>query len=204
MAIESPNIKKLKEKRRQGSSKFNFNTCLDMEKIETFEKAYGLKFPEVYKQFMASFNGGMMLEYEQSFYIDMTEWEPDGPKWSSFYFYTLEELGYEYAELKSESGMFSDDFDGTFPIIPICNTPKQETIMVLSQRGLSKESPVFISDDISDMNTYVQIDDNFDSFLTKIVDNDGFPDIKAEPGSEFMSIFLHNSEILKKSRKRRN
>ena len=190
-------IKKLEEKRRQGTSKFQFNTQLDIEKIETFEKAYGLEFSASYKQFLATFNGGMLLEYDQSYYIDMTDWEPDGPKWSSFYFYTLDELGSQYTDLKDESGMYGNDYEGIFPIIPICNTPKQETIMVISQKGLSKESPVFISDNVSDMSTYVQVADNFDGFLNKIVDNDGFPDIKAKPGSPFMSMFIVDSGILK-------
>lgn len=191
-----PNIKRLEEKRRHGSSKFNFNARLDIDKIETFEKAYAIEFPESYKQFMASFNGGMMLEYEPSFYTDMTEWEPDGPKWSSFYFFTLDELEEQYSDLKYNCKLISNEVQDFFPIIPICNTPKQETIMVVSQKGLTKESPVFITNDISDMSTYVQIDDNFHSFLGKIIDHDGFPDIKIVPGSILLSIFIKKSGIL--------
>ena len=195
--MEFKSIKNLEEKRQQGSSKFNFNNRLDIDKIETFEKAYDIEFPESYKQFMASFNGGMMLEYEQNYYIDMTEWEPDGPKWSSYYFYTLDELGYEYTELRTNCKLISNEVKEFFPIIPICNTPKQETIMLVSQKGLLKESPVFISNDISDMSTYIQIDDDFNSFLGKIVEHDGFPDIKIEPDSELLSMFIYNSGILK-------
>jgi len=190
-------INKLQKKRRLGSSRFNFNAQLDMGEIETFEKAYALEFSDSYKQFMSAFNGGMMLEFDQSCYMDMTDWEPDGPKWSSFYFHTLDELGDQYSDLKSESGMFGKDYMGIFPIIPICSTPKQETIMVLSQKGLSKESPVFISNDVSDMNTYIQIYDNFHELLNDIVDHDGFPDIKIEPGSQLMSIFIYDSGITK-------
>lgn len=190
-------INKLEEKRKQGLSKFNFNARLDIEIIETFEKAYAIIFPESYKQFLTNFNGGMMLEYQPSFYTDMTEWEPDGPKWSSFYFFTLDELEDKYSDLKHDCKLISDEVQDFFPIIPICNTPKQETIMVVSQKGLTKESPVFISSDISDMSTYAQIDDNFNSFLNKIIDYDGFPDIKAEPGSNLLSIFIYNSGILK-------
>ena len=190
-------INKLQKKRQLGSSRFNFNAQLDMEEIETFEKAYVLEFPNSYKQFMSIFNGGMILEYDQSYYMDMTDWEPDGPKWSSFYFHTLDELGDQYSDLKDESGMFGEDHMGIFPIIPICSTPKQKTIMLLSQKGLSKESPVFISNDVSDMNTYIQIYDNFNDFLNDIVDYDGFPVIKIKPGSKLMSIFIYDSGIIK-------
>ena len=195
------NIIKLEEMRRQGLEKFNFNARLDIDKIETFEKAYGIVFPESYKRFMAGFNGGMMLEEPESYYTDMTEWEPDGPKWSSYYFYTLDELQYEYSDLKSDCKVFSDDFCGTFPLIPICNTPKQETIVLVSQKGLEKESPVFITNDISDMSTYVQIDDDFHSLLGRIIEHDGFPDIKTTPGGQLLSVFIYKSEILKTASK---
>ena len=196
------NITRLEKIRRQGLEKFYFNARLDIEKIEAFEKAYGINFPESYKQFMANFNGGMMLEHNIHFYTDMLEWEPDGPKWSSFYFYTLDELEEKYLELKSEYETFDDDLQGFFPLIPICNTPKQETIILVSQKGLSKESPVFISNDISDNSTYVQIDDNFHSLLGKIIEYDGFPDIKAIPESQPLSVFFSKNGILKKISKK--
>ena len=199
MTKKYSNITRLEEIRRQGLDKFNFNARLDIDKIETFEKAHGVVFPESYKQFMASFNGGMMLEEPESYYIDMTDWEPDGPKWSSFYFYTIDELEYEYSDLKSDSGIFGDEFNGNFPLIPICNTPKQETIILVSQKGLVKESPVFISSDISDKNTYVQIDDNFHSFLGKIIENDGFPDIKVETENLPLSIYISENRIFETS-----
>lgn len=196
MAQLYPSINKLEKKRRQGTPKYNFNARLDLTKIEIFEKKHGIILPESYKQFMANFNGGMILEFEESYYTDMTEWEPDGPKWSSFYFYSLDELLEEYPDLKSESGIFGDDYVGAFPIIPICSTPKQETIMLVSQKGLSMKSPVFISGDISDMSTYVQIDDNFDSFLNKIIEHNGFPEIKAKPGSQLLGNFISDNGLI--------
>ena len=188
-------IKKLEDMRRQGLEKFNFNARLDINKIETFEKAYGIIFPESYKQFMANFNGGMMLEHNIHFYTDMTDWEPDGPKWSSYYFYTLDELEEKYSDLKYDSKIFGDKFKGIFPLIPICNTPKQETILLISQKGLVKESPVFISNDISNISTYVQIDDDFNSFLGKIIEHDGFPDLKTTPESQPLNIFISKNGI---------
>jgi len=191
------NLEKLEEKRRQGAPKYKFNSRLNIDEIEIFEQAYGVVFPESYKQFLAEFNGGMILEEEESYYIDMTDWEPDGPKWSSFYFYTLDELEEKYIDLKHDCKLISNEVKDFFPIIPICNTPMQETIMVVSQKGLKKESPVFITDDISDMSTYVQISDNFSSFLSTIIEHEGFPDISAAPGSQLLSIFIYDSGILK-------
>ena len=190
-----PNIKKLEKRAREGTPKYKFHTGVDQEAIETFEKAYGIVLPESYRQFMTKLNGGMILEEPESFYIDMTEWEPDGPKWSSFYFYALDELIEEYIDLKSENGMHGDDYKGVFSIIPICNTPRQETIMLVSQKGLSIESPVFISDDISDMNTYVQIDDDFDTFIGKLIEYDGFPDIRRAPENQLLASFIYDNKL---------
>ena len=192
------NIKKLEEKLRQGTPKYNFNRHLDLKEIEIFEKSFGIEFPESYKHFMNLFDGGMILEHDIYFYTDMTEWEPDGPKWSSYYFYTLDELEEAYSDLKLNCKLISNVNKGIFPIIPICTTPRQETIMLVSQKGLQKESPVFISDDISDMRTYVQIDDNFDSLLGNIIEHDGFPDVKEKPGSMTLAMFIHNNKLINK------
>lgn len=194
-------IEKLEKIRKLGSVRFNFNTQLDPNKIKAFEIANGIVLPLSYGQFLTSFNGGMFLEYDPSYYIDMTEWEPDGPKWSSYYFFTFEELIEEYSNLKVNCKLISNEISENFPIIPICNTPKQETIMLVSHLGLNGESPVFISSDISDMSTYLQIDTSFDSFLNKIIENEGFPDIKVAPGSQYMSVFIYESGIHKAIRK---
>lgn len=189
------NINRLEENRRCGMPKYHFNARLDMEIIETFERAHGIVFPESYKQFMAGFNGGMILEEPDSYYTDMTDWEPDGPKWSSFYFFTLDELEEEYIKLRSESTMLSHNFKGIFPLLPICNTPKQETIMLVSQKGILKESPVFISNDVKDMGTYVQIADDFDDFLGTIIDHDGFPKIVVDERNPLMSLYLYENKV---------
>ncbi len=169
---------------------------MEITEIETVEKAFSIQLPQSYKYFLNLVNGGMILENNIHFYTDMTEWEPDGPKWRSFYFYTLSELKEKYYDLKFENGLFVEDFDGIFPLIPICNTPKQNTILLVSQKGHKKESPVFITTDIEDINTYVQIADNFHSFIGTLVENKGFPELTCDEGNPLMSIFLYDNKIV--------
>jgi len=71
------NLKTLEERVWQGAEKYNFNARLEEGLLETYQKAYGIVLPESYGQFMNRFNGGMISEMKDSFYIDMTEWEPD-------------------------------------------------------------------------------------------------------------------------------
>lgn len=195
-------LEKLINKVKQGSSKYNFYSSIEAEEIENVEKALGVVLPNSYKKFIQRFNGGMILEHKVYYYTDMTDWEPDGPKYSSYYFYTLEEFQEKYSHLEYKSTMFSDDFEGIFPLLPICNTPKQETIMLVSQKGILKESPVFISSNIEDMSTYVQIADNFDSFLATIIEHDGFPTIITDERNTFLSIYLNDNNIDKIAKKK--
>ena len=38
-------------------------------------------------QFLENFDGGMILKEGEAYYTDMTDWEPDDPKYSSYYFF---------------------------------------------------------------------------------------------------------------------
>ena len=169
------NILKLEEKLKTMPPKYNFNRYLDMNYIEDVEKAYGINLPESYKQFLNKFNGGMILEEEESFYIDMLDWEPDGPKWSSFYLFTLDELIDEYRDLNLDNWLTDEAVDGIYPIIPICRTPKQELLFVISQKGLTKESPVFASYNESGKYSCTKIATDFNCFLGFYLNSEGFP-----------------------------
>jgi len=94
------NIEKLQKLVWQGTAKFKFNTRKELSEIETFEKAYGLQLSASHKQFLDRFNGRMILAFEETYYIDMTDWEPDGPKKSSFYLFALDNLHNAYRDAK--------------------------------------------------------------------------------------------------------
>ena len=186
------NITKLEEKRRQGLEKFNFNARLDIEKIETFEKAYGIIFPESYKQFMASFNGGMITRWKETSYIDMTEYESDHPSRDSYLIFDYDVVVDNYTNLKLENWMMPDGFYGNYPIIPICKMPESEGkyLFVFSGKGIDAESPVFAFLGDSDTEPSFQVANNFNDFLGLLIEHDGFPPIlkkaREKTGQDFI------------------
>jgi len=190
------NIKRLKKKEENKTPKFNFNTGIARDKIELFEKAFGVVMPESYKQFLEKYNGGMILEEEKSYYEDMTDWEPDGPKYSSFYLFALDELQAKYIETTTEDWLLDGYIKGNYPFIPICTTPKQGLIFVISQKGLENESPVFINYDKSDSSTCTKIADNFNTFLGYYIEADGFPALLPADIEPKWQTFMNKYNIL--------
>jgi tetratricopeptide (TPR) repeat protein len=190
------NIKLLEHNLIKQFPRYNFNRYIDIEEIETLEKALSIKFPPSYRQFLNKYNGGMILEFDPTYYIDMTEWEPDNPKNSSYYFHTIYELKDEYSDFKYANGMFSEDFDGVFPLIPICTTPNQQIILLVSQKELEVESPVFIATDPDDMNTYIQIAESFNAFLGKYIKHNGFPPLPDNNSNKLLSIFISDHNVV--------
>ncbi len=190
------NIKKLKEKEENKTPKFNFNAGIARDKIELLEKAFGVILPESYRQFLEKYNGGMILEEEDSYYDDMTDWEPDGPKYSSFYFYSLAELQAKYIEVKRIDWLLDGSIKGNYPFIPICSTPKQELIFVISQKGLKNESPVFIGRDDSDNFACTKIAPDFNTFLGYYIKGDGFPALLPDDAEPDWQTFIDKNSIL--------
>lgn len=177
MSDTFPYLKILEKKVWQGTEKYNFNARLEEGLLETYEKAYGFVLPESYRQFMNRFNGGMLLKHSESFYIDMIEWEPDGMEWSSFYFYTLDEMIEKFRDQRLDNFLVGIDFSGNYPIIPICRMPGFESngfLFLISNKGIEKESPVFWAGE----NVCGKISDNFHEFVGWLLEYEGFPPVK--------------------------
>jgi len=196
MANISENIKILEKIVWHGTEKYNFNARIDIEKIETFAKAYGLKFSESYKKFLARFNGGMIMEHNIHFYTDMLEDEPDGAKWSSNFFFPLNELIEKYRDLKLDDWLLSDRFKGIYPIIPICKTSEQNLLFMISQRGLKNESPVFGSHGDAGIGSCIQVAKNFNSFFEAYMEYEGFPPLKSKSEKLSCKSFMDENNIL--------
>lgn len=202
MPKEFPSIKKLEDKVRKGNSKYHFGMGIEMEEIETIAKAYGLVFPKSYKQFLHQFNGGMITEYEDSFYIDMTDWEPDGPKESSYYFYSLDEMLDEYRSMRLDDQLLEDGFQGIYPIIPICKSPTNGLLFLLSQRGLKQQSPVFSTFGMDHLADCEQIAPDFGHFLDLHLQHNGFPPIKLNSSKDLCNKFVKENALLKIAKKK--
>ncbi len=139
------NIKKLEKKVLPGTPKYNFNARLDIEKIEIFEKAYGIVLPESYKQFLERFNGGMITRYKWTSYVDMSEFEAEHPTRDSYLIHGYDELIDNYTDLKQDKWLMSEGYYDNYPVIPICSMPESEGkfLFVFSGKEMDAESPVF-------------------------------------------------------------
>lgn len=193
------NIKKLEEKLRLNTPKYNFNRHLDLDYIETNERALGFKLSKSYKHFIERFNGGMILEEPESYYIDMLEDEPDGPKLSSFYFYTFDEALEQYRELQLDD-WFVVGSKGIYPIIPICRRPDGGFLFMISVKGLQNESPVFASSENPADESCPQIASDFNTFLGMYIESNGFPSIQADNTKASCMDYLKENKVLKIAR----
>ena len=191
------NIEKLKKLVWQGTPKYKFHTRLNLSEIETFEKAYGLILSESFKQFLERFNGGMILELEESYYIDMTEWEPDGPKKSSFYLLSLEDIHEAYRDAKLDDWLLHKSVDGIYPFIPICHTPDGNLLFMINGKGLKEESPVFLSIYNEGKYTCTKIARDFNTFLGYYIAMDGFPALLPDDIESSWKAFMKQNDVLK-------
>lgn len=191
-------IHKLKSNIWQGLSKFKFNAGIDKETVYLNEKAYGIKLTESYVDFLKLCNGGMILENHPEYYAEMLDDEPDGPKWSSYYLYSLDEVLDHHVGFSFDNLFVGENFSGIYPIIPICKIPGPDNgyLLICSEKGLEKESPVFyyLADDYN--NRCVKIADNFNSFLNWHLESKGFPKIDINnPGQSIKDFFKENNVL---------
>ena len=185
---------------RKNPDKCRFYPGIEVEKIELFETAYGIQLPDSYKHFITAFGGGMITEYKSSYYIDMTEYEPDSPKMTSFYFFDFEELCSERLGLFLDWYLVEKDFKYNYPFIPIGKTPCQEYVFLVSEKLMDVDSPVLMSLNNQKSDVVKHLGNSFEEFMENYINKDGLPDIPDiyEPGAK--SNFLRKHEILSKAR----
>jgi len=175
-----PNIELLDKKNREQTPKYDFHYYrFTQEKVDTFEKAYGLVLPKSYKQFLKKYNGGMITRRKWTSYIDMTEYEIEHPTRDSFMLFGYDDVVDNYTSLKSDKWMMPEGFYGNYPIIPICKIPelKGEYLFIFSEKEIVGESPVFAFLGESDNESCFQVANSFNDFLGLLIENEGFPPI---------------------------
>ncbi len=192
------NLKALEKRIRQGTPKYNFNARLDIEKIEIFEKAYGIVLSESYKQFLEMHNGGMITRYKSTSYIDMTEFEADHPTRDSYMMFGYDDVIDNYTNLKSDNWMMPKGFHGNYPIIPICKMPESEGkyLFLFSEKGIDGESPIFAFLGESDNESCFKVADNFNDFLGLLMEHEGFPPILKTNRKKTCHHFMEQSNII--------
>ncbi len=195
-------IEKIKQKVKNDPDKCRFYPGIDLERIKLFETAYGVQLPESYVRFITTFGGGLITEFESYYYIDMTDFEPDSPKMTSFYFFDFDELCEERLTLYLDNYLVEKDFDYNYPFIPIGKTPCQEYIFLVSEKLMDVDSPVLMSLNNHKSDDVKHLGNSFTDFMESYIKKDGLPPIPDiyEPGAK--SNFLRKFEILSKAREK--
>ena len=188
---------------KEDPSKTKFHNGMDPNTIITYENAYNIIFPKSYKEFLEWSNGGMILERRDTFYIDMLDFEPDGPKWSSFYFYPLEDMIAKYYELYLSNWLFDDKSYNSYPVIPICRMPGwgEEFFFIISQKGLKNESPVFAKLLDNKKEICFEVAKDFESFMSWYVKHKGFPPIKEMSQKKVLNQFTIKNNVFEIAQK---
>lgn len=194
-------IDNILDKAKNDPNKCHLKRGIDMEKINTFEVAYGIKLPLSYKEFLNRIGGCMITEYDDSYYIDMTEDEPDGMKMTSFYFFDFEELCDARLDLLLDWYLVEKNFTYNYPFIPIGRTPCQEYLFLVSEKVINVDSPVLMSLNNQKSEVVKHMGDTLESFFNSYISHNGFPYIPDinEPGAK--SNFIQKHEVLKHARK---
>ena len=161
---------------QRGNMKYDFYPGIDISIIEKYETALGIKFGNSFKKFLNFFNGGLISRENPSFYTDMTEWEPDSRKWSSFYFFSLDEIANRMIDLRIDELFLPDKYNGNYPFFPFCRLPGEmdDLLLLSSEKDINLNSPVFL---FKDKKKSMKLSDSFDEFLNWYVENNGFPPI---------------------------
>jgi len=194
-----PNIKVFDEKVRQGTPKYNFNYYnITNESVDVFEQAYGILLSKSYKQFLKKYNGGMITRRKWTSYIDMTEYEIEHPTRDSFMLFGYDDVVDNYTSLKLDNWMMPKDFNGNYPIIPICKMPelKGEYLFVFSEKGLDGESPVFAFLGGLEKESCFKVANDFNDFLGLLMEHDGFPPILKMTRDKTAQDFIVQNNII--------
>ncbi|OYT17152.1 MAG: hypothetical protein B7C24_04115 [Bacteroidetes bacterium 4572_77] len=177
--ILTKELEQLADFRRANADKFHFYPPLSLEEIVLHQEAYSYKLPASYVEFSNWRNGGMLTEKPDHYYIDMLDFEPDGPKWSSFYFYPKEEMMEKINELSKENWPYNTEKKRFYPIIPFCRLPGwgNEFLFFISQHISDKESAVYVRTLDNNRDSCYQIAESFPDFLKEYISANGFPEV---------------------------
>jgi tetratricopeptide (TPR) repeat protein len=193
-----PALDFLQYRLKEGADRYRFWPGVAEEKIDLLETAYRIVFPPSHREFLQTCNGGMITPEPASYYQDMTDEEPDGPIDSSFCLFSLDQIHEHYEELMLDDWLMGEEVEGfyPYPIIPIGQSPDKRLLLVFSQPGFEKESPVYIS--LEDEMGCAEVSESFAEFLKLYLKNMGLPPLpdQDEDGKGSYRLSVHEMLVI--------
>jgi hypothetical protein len=153
-----------------------FGTPDSTEKIELFEKAFGVMLPNSYKIFLRNFDGGFIADKEADNLILIGEFEE--AKNLRTRFLSIDEIIDEYGSMDIDDWNLPPDFEGFYPYIPFCITGEDnEKLVFTDNHGQNGVSKVFAGFHDTPASGWFVAADNFTGFLENFLKTGGKPDL---------------------------
>jgi len=172
-----------------------FGTADSTEKIELFEKAYGVKLPYAHKLFLRNFDGGFIADDEADNLIMIGEF--DEAKNIRTRLLSIDEIIEIYERQDIDGWNRPDWFEGFYPYIPFCITAEGEKLIFVDQALQDEESKIFAAFHDTPASGWYIASDSFAEFLNSFYNTGGNPDIFSSKSTEYAE------EKLKKLNKRK-
>jgi len=151
-----------------------FGNPVHTEKIELFEKAFGVRLPGSFKTFLRNFDGGFVADEEADNMIMAGEFRET--EQISIRFLSIEEIILEYEDMMLDDWNLNDDFDGFYPYIPFCIMAGFERLVFVDNSLREEESKVFAAFHDTPASSWFVVTENFTEFLENYFYTGGHPD----------------------------
>ena len=154
-----------------------FGTANSTEKIELFEKAFGVKLPPSFKFFLRNFDGGFIADKEADSLIMIGEF--DEAKNLRTRFLSIDEIIEEYENMELDDWQRPSWFKGFYPYIPFCITAENEKLVFVDSSFMKEEACVHVAFHDCPAYDWIVAADNFTDFLEHFINSAGEPDLYA-------------------------
>ena len=152
-----------------------FGTPDSTEKIELFEKAFGVKLPASHKLFLRNFDGGFIVDDEADMLIATGEFEEAQNIRTRFL--SIDEIIETYEMLDIKAWNCPDWFEGFYPYIPFCITAEGEKLIFVDQSLQGEESKIYAAFHDTPASGWYVAFESFAEFLNDFYNTGGNPDI---------------------------
>jgi len=176
-------IDKLQDTVSKRGLRGHFGTPDSTEKIELFEKAFGVKLPYSHKLFLRNFDGGFIADDEADNLIMIGEF--DEAQSIRTRILSIDKIIEMYERQDIDDWNRPRWFKGFYPYIPFCITSEDEKLIFVDQSLQDKESKIFAAFHDTPATGWYVAKDSFTEFLNDFYNTGGNPDIFSSKSTEY-------------------
>lgn len=182
-------VDKLRKQINQGDIHSSFGASVELEKINLFETAFGVKLPESFKTFLSEFNGGFIADEEANWFWMNNEY--DEAKRISIRILSIDEIIEEYESMQLDSWKLKSGFDGFYPYIPFCITADNEKLIFVDNYKQGAESNVYAAFHDTPASGWFIAANNFTEFIIDYINSGGKPNLYKNDSELFAEDYLY-------------